>query len=175
MERYWQRDVASFFILGLSLHSSSKIKRQLLNITAIRLWCLKGEEHFPMCTYVHMCLLLARVCVLTCVRITAFYMCNVFASSQWLQCILGLLIIPCLQPSCSLHVTMETLVAIHEPITTEKEMLKSCMLRKLICFCVCHFASLPVPLYWWVSILFSCSIRRIEWKWKNSTQCSYYH
>lgn len=153
-----KRDVTSFFILGLSLHFSSKIKWQLLNITAIRVWCLTGEEHFKLWTYVYTFFLFflpVHVCLLTHARISGFYMCIVIASSQWSQCILGLLIIPCLQPSCCLHVTMETLVAIHEPITVEKEMLKSCMLRKLICLCISHVAYLPVVLH---RFFFLCNV-----------------
>lgn len=77
-----------FFILGLSLRFSSKIKQQLLNITAISVWCSTGGcrhrgVHF--CAYVFIscavpCVLtpLCVVVCLLCVRPAGFYRQNAF-------------------------------------------------------------------------------------------------
>lgn len=71
-----------FFILGLSLRFSSKIKQQLLNITAISVWCSTGGcrhcgVHF--CAYVFIsCVVPCVIVCLLCVRPAGFYRQNAF-------------------------------------------------------------------------------------------------
>lgn len=121
-----------FFIFGgLSLNFSSKIKWQPLDITAIRVWCCQVEEHFEECLCACICVYPpVHVCVCVCAitvqnvlaRITA---CTRISAVMILLCHSGrraffrLLISLSSKLCCCLYVTMETLVAIHQPISAE--------------------------------------------------------
>lgn len=163
MERYCQERCGILFHLGAQLAFLLQRLNDICSISQLLGCDVWREMSTFRCAHMRICVCRLRVCVCSHVsRITAFYICNVFASSQWLQCISGLLILPSLQPSCCLHVTMETLVAIHEPIIMEKEMLKSWMQ-----LCVSACSSL---------MGFSCTNRSftMEMGKETTTQCSFH-
>lgn len=87
----------------------------------------------------------AHVRVRVCICLN-FYRHDVSASSQWPLWILGLLIMPCSQPSCCLHVTMETLLLLYISQSLQR---RKCSKVMVLRESVCHFMSLPFPLHWW--------------------------
>lgn len=133
-----ERDVASSFIFGACISpprfNDSRSISQLLRCG------VGGERSVVRCGRVHIC-----VCVHAHISEVMGF-CPVTVAAEHFP------IIPCSQPCCSLHVTMDTLVAIHQPITAEQGVLKSCQCSDFLC---CLMYAQEVHLFYLVSL--SCS------------------